>query len=224
MLIDDNRPLNDLWAFDMSTRVWSPLPSPSQLTHSSPSASLAIVGSRLYTLVAGHAQVMDLIMQTDYHKTKDGLSPIAAMSPWTPLGQAPSSAGPGERVGSALEVVTTGQGRNYLLLVGGESAAENRGDIWTLQLQPEGSTAASVKDAARKAIGKGTGEKDWAEVKYFDSEGVMVQEGQAGRGIGQRRRFAWSRDTDEDGGTVFVHGGAENGQIAGDGILMTVSI
>ncbi|KAF2157566.1 hypothetical protein K461DRAFT_289870 [Myriangium duriaei CBS 260.36] len=215
---------NDLWAFDIAARAWSPLPSPSQLTRSTPSASLAIVKSRLYTLVAGHVQSMDLVAQTYDDKGGSGSLGITALSPWAPLERSSSSSGPGERTGAALEVVTTGQGRNYLLLVGGESSAEHRGDIWTLQLQPEGSTAASIKDAARMAIGKGTGEKEWAEVRYFDGEGVMIQEGQAGRGIGARKGFAWSKDAEEDGGTVFVQGGLEGGKISGDGILITVSI
>ncbi|GAM91468.1 hypothetical protein ANO11243_095190 [Dothideomycetidae sp. 11243] len=213
-------PLNDVWAFDIGARTWSSLPSPPQLSHST-SASLAIVGSKLYTLTAGQIYTMTLATQTFDDKAGQGALGITALSPWAPVSRS-ESGGPGNRAGASLYPVTTGQGRNYLLLLGGGDGAS--GDIWTLQLQPEGMTAASIKDAARMAIGKGTGEKEWAEVRYFDEEGVMVQEGQDGRGIGARSAFAACKNADEDGGTVFVHGGLEGGQVRGDGMLVSVSI
>lgn len=216
------RPLNDVWAFDLRARAWGQLPSPSQLTLVPSADALAQVGNTLYTLVGGHAQAMELVA----HGVADQLGGVAppgltALSPWAALERSSPSAGPGERHDAKLHVVTTGQGRNYLLLIGG---GQGDGDIWTLQLRPEDMTAASIKDKARMVIGKNTGEKEWAEVKYYNAEGVMVQEGQGGRGIGAREAFASTRDAEEDGGTVFIHGGVAGGKIRGDGILISVSI
>ena len=92
-----------------------------------------------------------------------------------------------------------------------------------LQLKPEGMTAASFKDAARMAIKKSTAEEEWAEVKYYDAEGVMLQEGQEKRGIGGRGGFAAAKGTEIDGCSVLVWGGVgPDGRTHGDGLMITV--
>jgi len=94
-----------------------------------------------------------------------------------------------------------------------------------LQLKPEGMTAASFKDAARMAVGASTRENRWSECKYYDPNDVLIQEGQAGRGVGDRSGFAVSRDSEVDGNTVLVWGGQSSaGKICGDGLLVTISI
>lgn len=86
-------------------------------------------------------------------------------------------------------------------------------------------TAASWKDAARKAIHKDTAEAVWAETRYYDAEGVMVQEGQTGRGIGRRRGFAASKGAEGDGGAVVVWGGVgADGKFLGDGVVVSVEM
>ncbi|PSK42270.1 hypothetical protein B9Z65_4184 [Elsinoe australis] len=224
-----SEPLNDVWSFDISSRTWSPLPSPSSPVRAAPSPSLTMEGSRLYIYAAGGVQFMDLSTSTYSDKGGDGELGVSPLGPWAPVTRDSSSEGPGERSGSVVVPITTGQGRKYLALMGGEERSavgesEGKGDVWTLQLQPEGMSAASFKDAARMAVKKGTGEKEWAEVRYFDSEGVMVQEGQEGRGIGMRTGFAADKSRDEDGSTVFVHGGKESGKVRGDGVLVTFGI
>lgn len=114
--------------------------------------------------------------------------------------------------------VTTGQGRNYLLLLGGDVEE----DIWVLQLKPEGMTAASFKDAARMAIKKDTNETQWSEVKYMNAEGVMIQEGQQGRGLGPRMGMAAAKEVDVDGASVIVWGGITDGKPRGDGLMVSV--
>ena len=120
--------------------------------------------------------------------------------------------------------VTTGQGRNYLLLIGGQSqSGETLEDIWSLQLKPEGMTAASFKDAARVAIKKETNEASWDEVKYLDENGVLIQEGQPGRSIGPRKGLAAAKGTEVDGASVIVWGGVGwDGKVRGDGLMITV--
>jgi hypothetical protein len=118
--------------------------------------------------------------------------------------------------------VTTGQGRHYLLLIGGQSPANQPlDDIWALQLRPEGMTAASFKDAARLAIKKNTGEAEWQEVKYYDAEGKALAEGHGG--IGGRTGFASAQATEIDGASVMLWGGvARDGRVLGDGLFVTV--
>lgn len=120
--------------------------------------------------------------------------------------------------------ITTGQGRNYLALVGGETqSGDVEEDIWTLQLRPEGMTAASFKDAARQAIKKDTHEAQWAETKYMNADGVMIQEGQQGRGIGPRKGLAAAKEVDVDGASVVVWGGiGADGLPRGDGLMITI--
>lgn len=216
-------PLNDLWCFDISTRTWTELPQPP--TPSS-QPSLALVGRRLYTFANGQTSYLDLTQSSYDDRGGAGELGLAPLGPWTSLPD-PSTADhshPGDRSGGSLVHVTTGQGRHYLVMMGGQSASgEVLDDIWALQLKPEGMTAASFKDAARQAIKKDTGEAEWEEVKYHDSEGVMIQEGQKGRGLGGRRHFAAAKGSEVDGASVVIWGGTDSsGKVLGDGLMVTV--
>ena len=221
----NNKVSNDIWTFDISTRSWRQLPDPPP--PSSPAPSLAIVGSRLYTFTAGQTSYLDLTQSSFDDRWGKGELGLAPNAPWTslpPRSSGPETPHPGERSCAAMIPVTTGQGRNYLLLIAGESqTGESEEDIWALQLRPEGMTAASFKDAARMVVSKETHEEQWAEVQYLDSEGAMIQEGQNGRGVGVRRGMATGRDGAVDGGSVLVWGGVgADGRIRGNGCLISV--
>lgn len=195
--------------------------------------TLAVMGNRIYTFSSGETHYLDLTKTTFNDKGGAGELGISPLGPWSaiPSGLDPEKPGPGNRVGATLLPVTTGQGRNYLLLVGGESSTgageqtplTQHSDVWALQLKPEGMTAASFKDAARMAIKKPTDEGEWAEVKYYDTEGLLIQESQNFHGIGSRKGVAAARGTEIDGCIVLVWGGqSERGAILGDGIMITV--
>lgn len=225
-------------AFDIASRTWSAFSSPPVTSEGSSSPSLAMVGSRVYAFVAGQTHYLDLVKNTFSDKSGAGDLGLSPHGPWSTIRTNLDSGkpGPGARSGAALIPVTTGQGRNYLLLLGGEAVPSGAGssrpvstqptrysDIWALQLRPEGMTAASFKDAARLVIKKPTAEAEWAEVRYYDEEGVIFQEGQSGRGIGQRRGFAAARGSEVDGCSVLVWGGVDDvGKVSGNGILITV--
>ena len=217
--------LNDIWTFDISTRSWRELPDPPPPTASSP--SLSLVGNRLYTFSSGVTSYLNLSQSSFDDRSGKGELGLAPMGPWEPLpptSSSPDQPYPGERTAAAMIPVTTGQGRNYLLLIGGQAQTDEvEEDIWALQLKPEGMTAASFKDAARQAISKETNEATWGEVKYLNSEGVMIQEGQPGRGIGPRRGLAAAKGTEVDGASVIVWGGiGADGKPRGDGLMVTV--
>ena len=89
---------------------------------------------------------------------------------------------PGNRSVAGLQTITTGMGREYLVLVMGERDPSNDGhnaagkfwgDVWCFQCPPEGMTPASFKDATWQALGRETGEGLWSEVLTEDAEGVQ---------------------------------------------------
>lgn len=217
--------LNDMWTFDIGSKTWAELPEPNSLASGQP--SLALVEHRLYCYSRAQTSYLDLTSSRYNDVSGSGELGFAPLAPWATIPHATNTedaAHPGERWGASLTHVTTGQGRHYLLLIGGLSASsEPLEDIWALQLKPEGMTAASFKDAARLAIKKDTGEAEWREIKYHDAEGVALEEGHAGRGIGGRTGFASAEALEVDGASVLIWGGiGRDGQVLGDGVLVTV--
>jgi hypothetical protein len=80
---------------------------------------------------------------------------------------------PERRIGAGFAPVTTGQGREYLLLYMGEKAAaagEPTNDIWTFQIASEKSSAAAFKDRVRSLVGRGTGSEQWAKAELMKSD------------------------------------------------------
>ena len=133
---------------------WAKLPEPPPPISTSP--SMSFIYHKLYTFSAGQTSFLDLdpsSFNDQSCKSELGLAPLKPWSSLPPTSSDPEKIYPGERTGASMIPVTTGQGRKYLLLIGGQSCAgETLEDIWALQLKPEGMTAASLKDAARQAI------------------------------------------------------------------------
>lgn len=219
--------LVDMWSFDISSRTWAELPDPPGPSTSNP--SLALVDQRLYTFSAGQTGWLDITKGSydDFSGRGElGLTPFGPWQSLPPTSSAPEKHHPGERTAASMIPVTTGQGRKYLLLIGGKSqSGESLEDIWVHQLKPEGMTAASFKDAARMTIKKDTNEAEWDEVKYLNADGVMIQEGQFGRGIGPREGFSAAGDTDIDGASVLIWGGiGADEKPRGDGLMVTIDV
>lgn len=140
---------------------------------------------------------------------------------------------PPNRSVAGLVPVTTGQGREYLLVFFGETTPSNSGhegagkflsDVWSFQLKPEGMTAASIKDATRTTfMHKDTGEAECFEVRYHDEDGKIVQEGQS-KPMGARGWFGAASCGDYGGGeSVCVWGGlSEGNERLGDGWIISV--
>lgn len=218
--------LNDMWTFDIASRTWAELPEPNSPASGQP--SLALVDRRLYCYSRAQASYLDLTHGGFNDSSGAGELGLAPLGPWSTIhhvADAEDVTHPGERWGASLTHVTTGQGRHYLLLIGGLSPTnEPLQDVWALQLKPEGMTAASFKDAARLAIKKDTGEAEWREVKYHDKEGKVVEEGRVGRGVGVRTGFASAEATEVvDGASVMVWGGVgRDGKVVSEPLLVTV--
>lgn len=225
--------LNDGLAFDIRTRTWSNIPTPPGQPREG--ASMVLAGNRIYrfggkgveTFASGAIEYVDV--SPVWKHAERGTTPLTSPSAWSweelihVDGEAPQA-----RSGAGLTAVTTGQGRHYLLAVGGEGEGSNfYEDIWAFQLPSEHSSGALIKDQTRTAMKKDTHEGQWAEARYtyLDSRGEEVKEipGVPKRGLGVRGDFAVAKGTEVDGASVVVWGGVDaSGNILGDGWLVTV--
>lgn len=188
---------SDLWSFDLHSRSWAELPSAPDPGRGG--TSLAIVRNRLYrfggfdgtTELGGQVDFLDLNLNDEFNdKGGTGVMAVGPQGEWranvfAPEAQKDGKGGnktaPGYRSVCGFSPVSTGQGREYLLIICGEGTASSQGhegagkfydDVWSFRLKPEGATAGAVKDATRSAImGKKTGEADVVEVKYYAGEG-----------------------------------------------------
>ncbi|KAF2843434.1 galactose oxidase [Patellaria atrata CBS 101060] len=223
---------NDTWGFDIRTRSWSALPiTPSPSTDS----SAVIAGSHLY-LFGGHdgnsylgPSIFSLDISGVIRTSNISLPPTPDTPgwPWQTVSFDPS-AGPSPRSGASLVPVTTGQGREYLLLISGTGSSGPLADVWSYQLPSSGRSAALTKDKTREAIGRDTKMETWAEVQYLyvnaEGDAVKAKQGQVEVFEG-RSGFASAKGTEVDGATAVVWGGVggnESGQVLGDGWLITV--
>jgi len=228
--------LSDALAFDVRTRVWSNIPTPPGQPREG--ASLSLVGDRLYRFggkgveTFGSGAVESLDVSHVWKHAEGGTTPLATGWAWEEVTHADSQgltpAAPQARSNAGLVGVTTGQGRQYLLAVGGEAENSNfLDDIWALQLPPERSTAAAMKDTMRATIKRDTHESQWAEVlyKYVDTKGEEEKEipGEPKKGLGSRNMFGTAKGTEVDGATAVVWGGVDvDGNVLNDGWLITV--
>jgi hypothetical protein len=228
--------INDALAFDVKTRTWSNIPTPSGQPREG--ASLALVGSRLYrfggkgveTFVSGATEFVDASHVWTHNER--GTTPINSGWGWEEVKHTESAGraavAPQARSCTGFVGVTTGQGRHYLLAIGGET--ENGSyldDIWALQLAPERYTAAATKDAIRGSAKMNTHESQWAEVLYqhLDSMGDEEKEtpGKPKKGLGARGHFGIANGTEVDGATCVVWGGVDaEGKVLSDGWMVTV--
>ena len=213
----------------MATRTWSPypdLPGPGR-----GGASLAYSQKRLYRF-GGFDGEKQLGGQIDYldissvsERSGKGELPVG-----THTGRWETIPAPAETARSVagLHPVTTGQGRNYLLLFLGEKSASASGhegagqfwdDVWSFQLQPEPMTAASLKDATRRLVNAKTGDGSWARVQIPESS---MAEGQLQQ-PSPRGWFASAPGGDIGNDSIVLWGGlTSNNERAGDGWILTV--
>jgi hypothetical protein len=254
--------LADALAFDLRTRTWTNIPTP--VGPPLEGASLTLVGNELYhyggktqgaaPMVNGTLQHLDV--SPAWKHAEGGTTPLTSGWAWEESRHSPSpispstsastatthSLQPTPRYSAPIVPLTTGQGRNYLLLTGGSSPAPSStttllDDIWTFQLPSERSTAAATKDSLRLSLHRDTKEGTWSEVRYryVDGTGEVEKKGGNGngsvdelvgdgkKGVGARTGFALARGTEVDGCSCVVWGGVDaDGRVLGDGWLVSV--
>ena len=226
----------DVWGFDVASRTWSryaDAPGPSRS-----GSNLCFVQDRLYRFGGfdGHKELGGLqflhFVATTYDDKggKGKMSVTPRTGQWETIDTPEGAHVPGDRSVAGLHPVTTGQGRNYLLLVLGErlpsSAADEIAgkfwdDVWSFQLKPDGMTAASFKDATRWLFGAKTNEGSWARVDIPESS---MSHGRLDH-PGPRGWFASSQGHDLDPASVVIWGGVrEDNHRAEDGWILRLEM
>ncbi len=226
----------DVWAFDTMARMWSPLPDAPGPARGGP--SLTFAQNRLYRYGGfdgrdelGGLDYLDLSISISNDKGGSGelaVTPLAGK--WETVPFPAEAKTPGHRSVAGLQPITTGQGRNYLLLFLGERDPSSLGhagagkfynDVWSYQLRPDGMTAASFKDATRRLVCAKTGEGDWTLVEI--PEATMTK-GELEH-PGPRGWFASTHWHDVDSASIVLWGGVKsNNTRANDGWILTLEV
>ncbi len=227
--------LADVWAFDLAARIWSPYPEVPGPARGGP--SLTFTQNRLYRFGGfdgkkelGGLDFLDISVSDSGDKAGKGESSIVQPTgKWETAMPPNATQEPGDRSVAGLQPITTGQGRNYLLLflgegdpssLGHEGAGKFCNDVWSYQLRSDGMTAASLKDATRQLVGAKTGEGSWARVEIPEAS---MAEGEHER-PGPRGWFA-STQHDLDRFRIILWGGIKSDNVrAGDGWILTVEV
>jgi hypothetical protein len=245
-VLADGTRTNDVWAFDVHARTWKKLPEAPGPARDG--AALALAKSRLYrfggsdgtTEIGGQLDVLRLGLDEFDDQNSKGEIGVFARGTWESiyppstnpnttlpaaetagLTASPTSSEPwpAPRRGATLSLVQAGGGREYLVLVHGESSSLDKtySDVWAFQVPPLGGTAASVTDAFLQTIGRQTGEGRWTLVPPgpFDADEERDVQGPEPRAL-----FAAAPLGDLEESAIFVAGGhGESGATLGDGWL-----
>ncbi|MCJ1233141.1 hypothetical protein MMC14_001096 [Varicellaria rhodocarpa] len=224
----------DVWSFDIAAKAWSQLPDAPGPPRGG--SCLAFAQNRLYRFggfdgqneLGGQLDYLEIASSTFDNKGGEGELAIFPRQTWETNKYGEDARGPGNRSVAGLLPLTTGQGRNFLLLFLGERSPSSKGhdgagafwgDVWSYQLRPDGMTAASIKDATRKLVGAKTGENSWSQVEVAEetmSSGLREHPGERGW-------FAYAQGQDVDQSSIVLWGGINRkNEREGDGWILTV--
>ena len=224
----------DVWSFDVAAASWSQLEdAPGKPRGGS---CLAFTQDRLYRFggfdgqieLGGQLDYLEFAKSTFDNKGGKGEFALFPRKGWKTSTFGESKNVPGNRSVAGLLPLTTGQGRNFLLLFLGERTSSSKGhdgagafwgDVWSYQLRPDGMTAASFKDATRQLVGAKTGEDSWSQVEIPEAtmlEGLREHPGERGW-------FAYAQGQDIDQTSIILWGGINGkNERLGDGWMLTI--
>lgn len=231
---------NDLWGFDIRSRTWKEFPAAPGKPRGG--TAITVSKSRIYRYggfngegeEGGYLDVLEVDVDTftDGSVGGKGEVSVSAKEKWVTLDfKEEGLSFPGNRSVAGFEAITTGMGREYLVLLLGErdpssqghdGAGKFWGDVWAFQSPPLGMTAASFKDATWQALGRKTGEGLWSAVQVADAEGA---EGEDIRKLvpGERGWFASCSMADLGAGSVMLWGGLNGkNEREGDGWVLKI--
>lgn len=236
--------LRDVWAFDVGSRIWSRWPDLPEANVDAGEGNILCFESRLWRCGDGFGKVAHLDIVRDTFDDMGGKGELA-VSPKTgewevhtfgvkpgfeetekevekKMGGKPTNADslfPEQRKRAGFVSVTSGQGREYLLLLMGEKGPhEVMNDVWSFQIASEQRTAAALKDKIRTMIGRKTGEEQWAKADVLESskeDGIL----DVPKGLS---RFGSSSGGDWIGNVVLWGGIGPGGETSGDGWILTL--
>jgi len=125
---------NDLWGFDVRSRTWKEYPTAPGKPRGG--TSLSISKQRIYRYggfngeseEGGQLDILELGLDTFNDKSGIGEMTVAARGVWETLDFAEENMSfPGHRSVAGLQTVTTGMGRQYLILMLGENDPSSQG-------------------------------------------------------------------------------------------------
>ncbi|MCJ1306607.1 hypothetical protein MMC25_000250 [Agyrium rufum] len=173
--------LSDVWAFDIRSRIWQRLQDAPGPTRGG--AGLAFAQNRLWRFggfdgknqIGGELDCLTVGALSSAPSSAGIAKSSAEPDPltWTTFRFNEGVQSPGARSVAGLHPVTTGAGRNYLILTFGERDSSEKGhegagkfwdDIWAFQIPADEVSGAGAKDETRKMIGAKTGVLTWAPV------------------------------------------------------------
>ena len=213
---------NDLWGFDVRSRTWKEYPTAPGKPRGG--TSISVSKQRIYRYggfngqgeEGGQLDILELGLTTFSNIGGVEEATVSAKGDWTTLDFTEEDMKfPGNRSVAGFQTITTGSGREYLILFLGERDPSSQGhdgagkfwsDVWAFQAPPHGMTPASFKDAMWQQLGRETGEGLWSQVDVADAEGV---EGEDVRKLvpGERGWFASSIIGDLDASGIVLWGG-----------------
>lgn len=229
---------NDFWGFDVRSKTWKEYPTAPGKPRGG--TSLCISKQRIYRYggfngegeEGGQLDILELGLDTFNDKGGAGELSLTARGKWETLDFAEENIKhPGNRSVAGFHTITTGMGREYLILMLGErdpsndghnAAGQFWGDVWAFQAPPQGMTAASFKDATWQALGRETGEGLWSQVQVSDAEGM---EGEDVKKLvpSERGWFPSSSMGDVDNTSIILWGGLnDKNEREDDGWILTV--
>ena len=227
--------LADVWAFNVPSRTWFQYPDAPGPDRGG--ACLTYVYNCLYRFggfdgkseLGGQLDRLQLSTSTSEDKTgtrKTAMTPLNGV--WDVVKPPQGTAAPGNRSVAGLQPVTTGQGRNYLLLFLGEKDPSSAGhagagkfwdDVWAFDVHSDRMTAASVYDATKKLIGADTHEDLWSKIKIPESSMTADPITHPG----ERGWFASAQSNDPGFASVVIWGGINGrNERLGDGWTLKI--
>ncbi len=240
----DGNLLRDVWAFDVASRIWSRWADVPKSDDEDGDGNICCIESKLWRCGDGfgkvaHFDILRNVFDDMSGKGELGVSPKTGEWEIHTFGVKPAqekpekqveekmggqptdtkSLFPATRKRSGFLPVTTGQGRDYLLLFMGEQGPkELMDDVWSFQIASEKKSAAAFKDTIRAMIGKGTGVEQWAKADILESDkedGVLDHP----NGLS---RFGSSPAGDSVGDVVIWGGIGPEGEVSADGWILTL--
>ncbi|KAK2624971.1 hypothetical protein QTJ16_005340 [Diplocarpon rosae] len=213
---------NDLWGFDVRSRTWKEFPAAPGKPRGG--TSITVSKHRIYRYggfngtgeEGGQVDILDLGIDTLSGTGPSTEAAVVAKGKWHTLDFTKENMTcPGNRSVAGLHAITTGMGREYLVLLFGErdpssqghdGAGKFWGDIWAFQCPPLDMTGASFKDATWQALGKESGQGKWSAMQVADAEGA---EGDDIHKLvpSERGWFASSTMGDLDASSIVLWGG-----------------
>ena len=176
--------MRDVWTFDVASRIWSKWLD-------IPAAGAADIEGE-GNINASREESKDDEIEAKMGRLVMHLAEAHPV-PWT---------------GAGFVLITTGTGREYLLLfMGQEDKGSMLKDVWSFQVASDKETLAILKDGVRRILGKQRGEEIWVKAKVVES----TKKGGPIELPNGPSRFGYQSFKEFGSGAIVIWGGSSQG-------------